>query len=630
MINQLVIALITLPFLASVAISLLLRRSPALARGVALATTAGTALCTAALLPLAGRDPTLVIEWLPGTGPMAFGLGTTSLYAALVTTWAAFLTLLGTTSPETETPPLSLALMLLALAAASVAFLTEHFLARYVALEVVALSIALAPLVELRGDEGGRGFWLVYVMLRLGDVGLLTAILILFDASGTLEITPALEAAGTLGPARLGWVVFGLTLAVWVKLGNCPLHMWVSWGRPLSANTQAWLFTAVMPNLGAYLLYRVTPLLAPGVGVQTLVLWLGAGAAMLAILIALTRRDLRSASVYVAAARGGLLLFAAASGVKAAVWLGLLAMTPLQLLLFLAGASPEKGASSVGGRAVQGLFALAGLTLTGVGLLITWWARQTGVPLDALFVAEAAVALLGVWAVREATRPHGRAEEARSLPARWVAMGVLGLAALAGAVTFGPLAHRLMDAADLAGARVPTLITLLGYVATAPGLLLTLILALITWQMQRRLRIRLHVPGPADGQRIETTYDLQEGLAHAAHALRAVVEVGLFEQMIALTVRLVVEGARTLRSVVEVGFLERVIGLSVRLVVDGARLTYRVVEQEGLEGLLRRVVDAVLGLSQVIRRRHTGLLRHNLLWIPISLTVALVVALACW
>jgi len=601
MTNQLLVALFTLPFLAGFVISLFLRRSQEAARGVALAASAATALLATALIPRAGDDPTLVIQWLPGTGPMTFGLDATSLYAAVVTTWAAFLTLLAASSADRETPSLLFALVLLALSAGNVAFLSEHFLSRYVALEVVALSIALAPLVELRGDEGGRGFWLVYVVLRLGDIGLLSTIKILYAASGTLEITPALEAAGTLGGARLGWVIFGLLLAVWVKLGLWPFHLWVSWGRGLTPGTQAWLYTTLMPNLGAYLLYRVAPLLAPGLAVQTLLLWLAAGATMLAVITALTRRDLRSALIYIAAARGALLVFAAVSGLKAAVWLGLLATTPLQLLLFLAAEAPERGASSIGGRAAQGLFALAGLALTGTGVLITWSAREAGVPVDALFVAETSVALLGIWTIREATRPHRR-EEAGSLPARWVALGTLGVATLGGAVSFGPLARWLMQSADLGGGRVPRLTELLRYLVTAPAHLLTLIMVLVVWQMQRRSRIRVHVPGPADGEQVEMAYDLQEGLAQAARALRAIVEVG---------------------------FLEQIIVLSVRVVVDGARMTYRLVEQEGLEGLLRRAVQTVLGLSQMLSRRHTGLLRHNLLWIPLTLTLALLVTI-CW
>lgn len=602
MTNGLLIALFSVPFLASVVVAVLLRRSSTGARRVALVASGATALCATALLSRAGDDPSLVVRWLPGTGPMRFGLGATGLYAALVTTWVAFLTLLGTTSADTEAPPLLLAVILLALSAANAAFLSEHFLSRYVALEVVALTIALAPLIELRGEEGGRGFWLVYVLLRLGDVGLLSAIKILYATGGTLEITPALEAAGTLSGARLGWVIFGLLLAVWVKLGIWPLHPWVAWGRELRPGTQAWLYATAMPNLGAYLLYRVTPLLAPDPGVQTLLLWLAAGAAMLAVITALTRRDLRSGLVYVAAARGAFLVFAAVAGTKAAVWLGLLATTPLQLLLFLAGEAPERGTPSVRGRAAQGLFAMAGLGLTGVGLLITHWARQSGMPLDTLFVAEITLALLAIWTVREATRSHER-EVTGSLPARWVAMGTLGVATLIGGVAFGPLAGWLMDTAGVPPLGIPSPVTFLRYLVSAPALLLTLLLGLVTWQMQRRSRIRLHVPGPADGRQTETTYDLQEGLEHAARALRAIVEVG---------------------------FLEQLIVVSVRVVVDGARVTHRVVEQEGLEGLLRRAVHGVLELSREVGRRHTGLLRRNLLWIPVSLMVALVATLAFW
>jgi len=629
MTNGLLVVLFSTPFLASVGIGLLLRHSSTGARWVALVASGATGLCAAALLSRAGDDPALVIRWLPGTGPMTFGLGATSLYAALVTSWGAFLTLLATTSAETETPPLLLALTLVALSAANVAFLSEHFLSRYVALEVVALSIALAPLVEQRGEEGGQGFWLVYVILRLGDVGLLSTIKLLGATSGTLEITPALEAAGTLGGARLGWIIFGLLLAVWVKLGIWPLHVWIAGGRRLSVHSQAWLYTTVMPNLGAYLLYRVAPLLSLNPWVQTLLLWLGAGAAMLAVVTALTRRDLRSAWVYIAAARGGLLVFAAAAGLKAAVWLGLLATTPLQLLLFLIGETPERGTSSVRGRAAQGLFGMAGLALTGIGLLITYWARQSGMPLDALFVAEASLALLGIWAVRETTRSRDR-EKVGSPPARWVATGTLGLATLIGGVAFRPVASGLMEIAGVGPLQIPSLGTFLRYLISAPGLLLPLILGLVTWEMQRRSHIRVNVPGPAEEQQIETTYDLQEGLAQAGQALRAVVEVGLFEQIIALGVQLVVGGARTLHAAIEVGLLERIIDLSERVVVDGARVIQRFVEQEGLEGLLRRAVKGVLGLSREMGRRHTGLLRRNLLWIPISLMVALVAALAFW
>jgi len=87
-------------------------------------------------------------------------------------------------------------------------------------------------------------------------------------------------------------------------------------------------------------------------------------------------------------------------------------------------------------------------------------------------------------------------------------------------------------------------------------------------------------------------------------------------------VRAVVDGARVTHRVVEHKGLEGLLRRSVQVVVDGARVTYRVVEHKGLEGLLRRVVRAVLVLSRGLQRRHTGRLRRNLLWVAVSLTLA--------
>ncbi len=610
MTRGLLVALFALPLGTALAIALFPRRF-ALARGLALAASAATGLCATALLPMAGRGPTIQLEWLPGTGPIAIGLGATGLYAVLVTTWAAFFALLGTTTGEDRTPPRALATMCLALGAANVAFLTEQFLARYVALEIVALAIALAPLVELKGHESSRAFWLVYLMLRVGDAGLLTAILILFDASGTLAIAPALDTAAMLGAARFGWTLFGLLLAIWVKLGNWPFHIWTRYGRSLSVSTQAWLYAIVMPNLGAYLLYRITPILALSSAAQALILWLGAGAAMLSVLLALTRRSLRSSLVYVGAARGGLLVFAAASGVDAAVWLALLATTPLYVLLFVAGLAPERGTPSIAGRAAQVVFGMAGLGLAIVGLFITFWARQAGVALDALFVAEITIALLVIWAVREglrrverlSTEPDGD-EEMLHPAARWTAIGALGLVSLSGLLGLGWLMDHLVVSAGIAAPAAPTLAMLLRYIVSAPALILTMALVLVAWWLRRRSGIQVLVPVPETNDReMDVRYDVEDALVQAGRALHAVVEVGFLEQFVLLVVQ---------------------------LVVDGALLTYRLVEQEGLEGFVNRLVQGILGLGRATRRMHTGVLRHNLMWIPLSLALALAVALVYW
>ena len=46
-------------------------------------------------------------------------------------------------------------------------------------------------------------------------------------------------------------------------------------------------------------------------------------------------------------------------------------------------------------------------------------------------------------------------------------------------------------------------------------------------------------------------------------------------------------------------------------------------EQGGLEGLLRRTVRALLAGSRWLQRRHTGRLRRNLVWVAVSLVLAI-------
>jgi len=633
--NGLFTGLFALPFLASALIALFLRRaSSSTVRYVALAVIASTALCALLLLPSIGNGPTIVIEWIPGTGPMTLGLGATGLYAALVTSIAAFLITLGVTPYQVERPALSASVVLLALSATNAAFLAKHFLARYVALEIAALCIALAPLIELKGPKGGRTFWLIYLVLRLGDVGLLSAILILADASGTLEIAPALEVGATLDSARLGWAVAGLILAVWVKMGGWPFHLWSRLGRTLSLNTQAWLYAIVAPNLGAYLLYRVTSLLTLHGPLQTVALWLGAAGAALAALITLTHRDSRDALVYVGAAQAGLLLFTAACGLKKVVWLGLLVTTLLRALLFLAGNARQQNSPLPWRRAAAGVFALGGLGLTGFGLLITWWSRMNGAPLGALFVAESAVALTGVWTVREAygltgRKWRGQETDRGSLappsPGQGIAVGVLGLVVLVGGLGFAPLARYLATSVSAHLPKMPSLFRLLRYVVTTPALLLISGLTLAVWALRKYSGVKFLAPFLTD--QAETTYDWEKGLSRVARALHAIVEAGILERIVSLSVQGVSKVARTLHTIIEVGVLERIVSLSVRGVVEGARVAYHFVEQEGLEGLLRRIVRTIMALNKMLKRWHTGLVRRNLLWIPISLALAILVAL---
>ncbi|MFP3896966.1 MAG: proton-conducting transporter membrane subunit [Anaerolineales bacterium] len=601
----LLLSTIGMPLLASLSLAVASRRIRAsMAHHATLVVSGLVTLLALFLLPFAGGGAVIAVEWFPGMGQMGLTTSSTGLYAVLATAGAAFVALLATMSHAQDFSPLIGALMLLALAAASAAFLADHFLARYVVLEIVALCIALAILVKMQTRQGVRLAGGNYLLLRLGDAGMLIGVLLLMDATGTLQIAPSLEQGsalieGTPLAVRLRWAVGGFLLAVWVKLGGWPFHLWKRTGLQLPPNAQIWLYATVMPSLGIYLLYRVTPLVAMAGPLHDAILWIGSGGAVLAGLAALRHRGVRVSLIYQETVQAGLLLFVAAAGVKEAIWLSLFVMATLRLLLFLA-ADVTRHATSTSrqGKIGTGLLTLGGVMLVAFNLLIVWWAGRTGVRADALFVAQAAVALTGVLSVHMVRQSREDEEEPRSGQAyeiQWpqgVTLGLLGLGIMGGGVAFGPLTHHLMTIASATPPPIPTLPALLRYTVTSPGILLVVGVTLIArklWQWT------IQSPTPAT-ESSEEIYNLEEGLVRAARALRAVVEVGMLEGLVAMFA----------------------LGT-----VEGARFAYRVVEQEGLEGLLRRAVQGIMELAHRLRRWHMGRLRYNLLWIAISLIVAL-------
>jgi hypothetical protein len=526
------------------------------------------------------------------------------------------------------------------------ALLAEHFLARYVALEVVALCVALAPLAEMRedADSAVRGRWaqLVYLVLRVGDAGLLPAILALWAGTGTLEIAPALEAGTALPQPTLGWIAGGMLLAVWVKVGGLPLHIWQQAGRLLSPAARSWLYRTLTPNLGLYLLYRVTPLLVASPPVRAVAAWVGALGALWAGILALRvllsgpqntpDGSLDRAAIYLGAAQGGLALALAATGQKAEVWLLLLALTPLRLLLDLAGRLVGEARRAGERQAAALLYGLGAALLAGLDALIVWWVREAGAPLAVRLVSGAAVGLVGAWAALSTVRAWRDApSETPRAPAAvrgWTVAVLLACGFVAALLWRRPLLDHLARAAHGDPFALPTPAGAVGALATGPAGWVAFVLALRI----ERLAFRDLLPGVARKRpEVDLPLALERGLQSSAKAVHTVVEAGILGRTLGGSTQGVLEAAqlshRWIEGVVLHGATEQI----AQSAADGGRLAYEMMEQGGLEGLLRRTVDAVMAASRWLQRRHTGRLRRNLIWVVASLLLAaLGLVLSVW
>jgi hypothetical protein len=589
-----------------------------------------------ALLPDAGSERRWTIHWLPGAGPMGIGLGETGLYATLVTVGACLLALAAT---RAEITPAAAALTLLALLGGVGALMAEHFLLRYVALEIVALCVALAPLAERMDvdQEAERGRWarLVYLVLRVGDAGLLAGILGLWSATSTLEISPALEAGKALSPATLNWIAGGLLLAAWVKLGGWPVHVWQQAGALLPLFPRTWLYRTLTPSLGFYLLYRITPLLGASALLKSIAVWMGAlGAAYAAVLLLATWQAWRenqaaarldATMVFVGAAQGGLALVLAAAGFKTTVWLALLVLAPLRLLLSLAGDAACRADSARERKAAAALYGLGGLALLALDTLIVWWVRgdgSAGISLIPRLVVEGAVGLIAAWAVVTTLELWRGAAVVGDpgLPAvrRWAALSLLSVGLAAAIVWRAPLLDHLAHASNGPAYALPDVASALRFLVTSPALWIALGLGL--WAHRQAGKGSLGWFGRGS----DPARAMERGIRQGALHLRAGVEAGILSGALDGIAQSALWVSRLAHRWVEGGILEGTTRQLARTATDSGRLAYRVMEQGGLEGLLRRIVQTVLAGSRLLQRLHTGRLRRNLIWVAASLVLALV------
>jgi NADH:ubiquinone oxidoreductase subunit 5 (subunit L)/multisubunit Na+/H+ antiporter MnhA subunit len=494
-------------------------------------------------------------------------------------------------------------------------------------------------------EQVDRGRWtrLVYLVLRIGDAGLLTGILALWGSTGTLEISPALEAVQFMPSETLNWVVGGLLLAVWVKVGGWPMHVWQQAGKLLSVFSRTWLYRILAPNLGLYLLYRITPLISGAPWVRAIALWGGAlGAAWAAVLALVGWRlgqeralggRLEATMVFLGAVQGGLALVLAALGLNTTVWLVLLALTPLSLLLSLAGHAAHYAPIFEGRWTASGLYGLGGLALLGFDVLIVWWARQAGVPLVPRLLVECAVGLTAAWAMVttfDLWRGTG-AERVQGRPTlgRWITLALLACGLLGAIVWRVPLLEHLADVSHGPAFAVPRLSEAAYLMATSPAGWIAVALGLwAQWRIKRGSRL----PGL---RRVEPESDAaqvaEHGIRLVARALRAGVEAGALGSALPGITKGVQALARFAHRWIEGVVLEGTTRQIARTTAHSGRLAYQVMEQGGLEGLLRRTVRAVLGASRWLQRRHTGRLRRNLVWVAASLVLAaLALVLFVW
>jgi len=149
-------------------------------------------------------------------------------------------------------------------------------------------------------DSARRAATKAFLVTRVGDLGFLIAILIIFSETGKLGIGDIHEAAiaGAVGSTALTLFALGLFAGAAGKSAQFPLHVWLPDAMEGPTPVSALIHAATMVAAGVYLVARFFPVLAESQQAIPTVAAIGAITAIIASLLGIMATDIKRVMAY--------------------------------------------------------------------------------------------------------------------------------------------------------------------------------------------------------------------------------------------------------------------------------------------------------------------------------------------
>ena len=349
---ELALLVLALPFASFLALALIrpLRRSGRPAALVSILATAGALGAAGALtwqaIP-APRDtnPGALWSWLPADGGPMASVGVwvdgMAMQMCVLVTLISLLVQIYSWSYLADEPPASLgryyayhslfAFSMLGLV------LSPGFLQMFVFWELVGLCSYLLIGYWYDRPSAARAAVKAFWITKLGDLGFVAGIVMLWAATGTFDFWPLFQAAraGTLQVDGLATIMFLIYLGAVGKSAQFPLHIWLPDAMEGPTPVSALIHAATMVTAGVYMVARAYPLFALVPSVLTLVTWVGAFTALLAATMACVERDIKRVLAYSTVSQLGYMMAANGAGAPEAAFQHLTTHGVFKALLFL-------------------------------------------------------------------------------------------------------------------------------------------------------------------------------------------------------------------------------------------------------------------------------------------------------
>ncbi len=227
-----------------------------------------------------------------------------------------------------------------------------------------------------------------FITTRIGDVGLLIGIVLLWRASGTFDIQEIIHLAETGGfdQTYLTVAMLFLFLGAVGKSAQFPLHVWLPDAMEGPTPVSALIHAATMVVAGVYLVARMMPVFEVVPVAQQVVLYTGLITAVMAATQALVASDIKRVLAYSTVSQLGFMFVALGLGAVGAAMFHLFTHAFFKALLFLGSgsvihATHQQEVEQLGGLrsklpVTTATFMIGSLALAGIIPLAGFWSKD--------------------------------------------------------------------------------------------------------------------------------------------------------------------------------------------------------------------------------------------------------------
>jgi NADH-quinone oxidoreductase subunit L len=265
--------------------------------------------------------------------------------------------------------------------------LANNFAVLFVGWELVGLCSYLLISFWFERETAAAAGKKAFVVNRVGDVGFMIALMLVFSEFGTFRFDEVLEGAGGLAGGTATAIGLLLLVGAAGKSAQLPLYVWLPDAMEGPTPVSALIHAATMVTAGVYLVARTGAIFEASEIAGAVVAVVGAATALFAATIALAQRDIKRVLAYSTISQLGYMFMAVGAAAYVAGVFHLMTHAFFKALLFLGAGSvihamkDQQDMNRMGGLAGRmpvtfATMAIAWLAISGIPPLAGFWSKD--------------------------------------------------------------------------------------------------------------------------------------------------------------------------------------------------------------------------------------------------------------